>query len=72
MRALDFKAINAVEFPELTNLGVPFVQDGEFAVGIKFNSRETVVMAIRNYTISKGLDYKLFEPELLTFYVKCL
>ncbi|KAL4300358.1 hypothetical protein AHAS_Ahas17G0192900 [Arachis hypogaea] len=52
--------------------GVPFVQDDEFAIGIEFSSREAGVMEIRNYTISKGVDYRVYEFELLTFYAKCL
>ncbi|RYR28618.1 hypothetical protein Ahy_B01g052762 isoform B [Arachis hypogaea] len=47
-------------------------EHSEFAIGIEFNSKRAVVMAIRNYTISKGVDYKVFESEPLTFYTKCL
>ncbi|RYR38522.1 hypothetical protein Ahy_A09g043563 [Arachis hypogaea] len=66
MRVLDLEAMNAPEFFELTNL------DGEFAIRMEFSSRKSVVMAIRNYTISKEVDYKVFESEPLTFYSKCL
>ncbi|RYQ92941.1 hypothetical protein Ahy_B09g099183 [Arachis hypogaea] len=52
--------------------GVPFVQDSEFAIGMKFNSKEIVVMAIRNYTIFRGVEYRVFESDPLTFYAKCM
>ncbi|RYQ82384.1 hypothetical protein Ahy_B10g100973 [Arachis hypogaea] len=51
---------------------VPFVQDGESAVEIEFSSRESVVMAIKNYTIFSGVDYRVFESEPLTFHAKCM
>ncbi|RYR06597.1 hypothetical protein Ahy_B05g073910 isoform A [Arachis hypogaea] len=52
MRALDLEDMNAPEFLELAN------SDGEFAVGMEFSSGETVVMPIRNYITSMGVDYR--------------
>ncbi|QHO54080.1 uncharacterized protein DS421_2g53520 [Arachis hypogaea] len=36
----------------------PIVTDGEFVIGMKFNSREVVVVAIKDYTIRRGVDYQ--------------
>ncbi|XP_057744810.1 uncharacterized protein LOC130962640 [Arachis stenosperma] len=46
-------------------------EDGEFSVGIKFGSRESVISAIKGYTISRGVDYTVYESEPQTFYAKC-
>ncbi|RYQ95276.1 hypothetical protein Ahy_B08g090350 [Arachis hypogaea] len=51
---------------------IPFVQDGEFAVGMEFGSREAVLMKIRRYTLYKGVDYMVYRYEPLTFYARCL
>ncbi|RYR65644.1 hypothetical protein Ahy_A03g011572 [Arachis hypogaea] len=32
-------------------------EDGEFSVGIEFGSTESVISVIKNYTISRGVDY---------------
>ncbi|RYR05317.1 hypothetical protein Ahy_B06g085186 [Arachis hypogaea] len=50
---------------------IPIVTDGEFAVEMKFSSREAVIMAMKNYTIQRGVDYRMYESEPLTFYAKC-
>ncbi|RYR49919.1 hypothetical protein Ahy_A07g036444 isoform A [Arachis hypogaea] len=47
------------------------VEDGEFSVGMKLGSRELVVSAIKGYTISRGVDYTVYESKPQTFYVKC-
>ncbi|RYQ95247.1 hypothetical protein Ahy_B08g090315 [Arachis hypogaea] len=68
MRALDLETMNAPKFSESSNselrncysayTDVSFVQDGEFVVGMESSSREAVVMAIRNYTIFRDVDYR--------------
>ncbi|XP_057740416.1 uncharacterized protein LOC130957588 [Arachis stenosperma] len=50
---------------------LPVVADGEFTVGMEFNSRETVIKAIKDYTIRRGVDYQVYELEPTTFYAKC-
>ncbi|MED6184931.1 hypothetical protein PIB30_052199 [Stylosanthes scabra] len=50
----------------------PVVTDGEFSVGMKFNSREDVIKVVKEYTIQRGVDYSVFESELTTFYAKCV
>ncbi|RYR41453.1 hypothetical protein Ahy_A08g037850 [Arachis hypogaea] len=45
-------------------------EDCEFSVGMKFGSRESVISAIKSYTISRGVDYTVYESELQTFYAK--
>ncbi|RYR39143.1 hypothetical protein Ahy_A09g044601 [Arachis hypogaea] len=45
--------------------------NGEFTVRMKFNSRETVIKAVKDYTIRRGVDYWVHESELMTFYAKC-
>ncbi|RYQ89318.1 hypothetical protein Ahy_B09g096028 isoform I [Arachis hypogaea] len=50
---------------------VPIVADGEFAIGVEFSSREAVIKAIKEYTIQRSVDYRVYESEPLTFYAKC-
>ncbi|RYR73310.1 hypothetical protein Ahy_A02g007665 [Arachis hypogaea] len=50
---------------------IPIVADGEFVVGMEFSSKEAVIMAIKYYTIRRGVDYQVYESEPLTFYAKC-
>ncbi|XP_025664990.1 uncharacterized protein [Arachis hypogaea] len=38
---------------------------------MKFGSRESVMSAIKSYTISRGVDYTVYESEPQTFYAKC-
>ncbi|XP_057755741.1 uncharacterized protein LOC130974919 [Arachis stenosperma] len=47
------------------------VEDGEFSVGMEFGSSESVISAIKSYTISRGVDYTVYESEPRTFYGKC-
>ncbi|XP_016191847.1 uncharacterized protein LOC107632694 [Arachis ipaensis] len=72
MRALDLDAMNAPEFSEFANADPPMVEDGEFVIGMEFNSREAVIKAVKDYTIHRGVDYRVFESEPTTFYAKCV
>ncbi|RYR08132.1 hypothetical protein Ahy_B05g075684 [Arachis hypogaea] len=49
----------------------PVVADGEFTVGMEFSSREAVIKAMKDYTIRRGVDYRVYESELMIFYAKC-
>ncbi|RYQ83443.1 hypothetical protein Ahy_B10g102127 [Arachis hypogaea] len=73
MRTLDLEVMHAPEFPEYANMGEGNVaaEDGEFSVGMEFGSRESVISAIKSYTISRGVDYTVYESEAQTFYAKC-
>ncbi|RYR02284.1 hypothetical protein Ahy_B06g081095 [Arachis hypogaea] len=71
MRVLDLEAMHVPEFPEYMTAEVPIVADGEFAVGMEFSSREAVIKAIKEYTIRRSVDYRVYESEPLTFYAKC-
>ncbi|RYR14936.1 hypothetical protein Ahy_B04g071660 [Arachis hypogaea] len=66
MRTLDLEVMHAPEFSEYANTGEgnAAAEDGEFRVGMEFSSRESVISAIKSYTISRGVDYT-------TFYAKC-
>ncbi|XP_020972860.1 uncharacterized protein LOC110269401 [Arachis ipaensis] len=46
-------------------------EDGKFSVGMEFGSRESVISAIKSYTISREVDYNVYESEPLIFYAKC-
>ncbi|MED6122760.1 hypothetical protein PIB30_042888 [Stylosanthes scabra] len=59
------------ELPKYANMIVVDPDDGEFMFGMEYNSRKSVISAINNYTISKGVDYTVHESEPLTFYAKC-
>ncbi|XP_072060829.1 uncharacterized protein [Arachis hypogaea] len=72
MRVLDLEAMHVPEFPDYINTEIPVVADGEFAVGMEFSSRDAVVKAIKEYTIRRSVDYRVYESEPLTFYAKCI
>ncbi|RYR04497.1 hypothetical protein Ahy_B06g084244 [Arachis hypogaea] len=71
MRSLDLEAIHAPEFSEYANIGVADPEDGEFRIGIEYDSRKSVIAAIWSYTISRGIDYVVYESKPRTFYAKC-
>ncbi|XP_052116743.1 uncharacterized protein LOC127746732 [Arachis duranensis] len=73
IRTLDLEAMHDPEFPDYANTGEgnAAVEDGEFSVGMEFGSRESVISAIKSYTISRGADYTVYESEPQTFYAKC-
>ncbi|RYR02854.1 hypothetical protein Ahy_B06g081688 [Arachis hypogaea] len=72
MRSLDLEAMHALKFPQYMNVAeLPIVVDGEFIVGMEFSSREAVIKAMKNYTIRRGVDYRVYESEPMTFYAKC-
>ncbi|XP_025661237.1 uncharacterized protein [Arachis hypogaea] len=50
---------------------VSFVADGEFAVGMEFSSREAIIKAMKEYTLRRSVDYRVYKSEPLTFYAKC-
>ncbi|RYR02195.1 hypothetical protein Ahy_B06g081016 isoform A [Arachis hypogaea] len=56
---------------DLAGEGNAAAEDGEFSVGMEFRSRESVISAIKSYTISRGVDYTVYESEPQTFYAKC-
>ncbi|MED6196125.1 hypothetical protein PIB30_044391 [Stylosanthes scabra] len=72
MRVLDEDALNAPEFAEDMNPGPTFVPGGEFAIGMEFNSREFVIKAVKEYTISRRVDYWIRESKPTTFYAQCV
>ncbi|RYR24151.1 hypothetical protein Ahy_B02g057654 [Arachis hypogaea] len=71
MRSLDLEAMHAPEFPQYMNTAPPVVADGEFIVGMEFSSREAVIKAMKDYTIRRGVDYRVYESKPTTFYAKC-
>ncbi|RYR05656.1 hypothetical protein Ahy_B06g085491 [Arachis hypogaea] len=71
MRSLDLEAIHAPEFPQYVNAELPLMPDGEFTVGMEFSSREAVIKAMKDYTIRRGVDYRVHESEPTIFYAKC-
>ncbi|XP_057733909.1 uncharacterized protein LOC130949104 [Arachis stenosperma] len=71
MRLLDLEAMHAPEFLQYMNTALPVVADGEFTVGMEFNSREAVIKAMKDYTIRRGVDYRVYESDSTTFYAKC-
>ncbi|XP_016173718.2 uncharacterized protein LOC107616250 [Arachis ipaensis] len=72
MRLLDLEAMHEPEFPQYVNAAeLPLMPDGEFTVGMEFSSREAVIKAMKDYTIRRGVDYRVYESEPTTFYAKC-
>ncbi|MED6120247.1 hypothetical protein PIB30_019230 [Stylosanthes scabra] len=72
MRVLDEEAMKEPEFAEDMNPGPTFVPGGEFAIGMEFNSRESVIKTVKKYTISRGVDYWVKESEPTKFYAQCV
>ncbi|RYR32044.1 hypothetical protein Ahy_B01g057027 [Arachis hypogaea] len=71
MRNLDLDVMHVLDFPEYANIGVADLENGEFRIGMKYSARKSVVVAIRSYTICRGVNYNVYEFEPQTFYVKC-
>ncbi|RYQ93258.1 hypothetical protein Ahy_B09g099529 [Arachis hypogaea] len=83
MRLLDLEAMHEPEFPQyiitsdnskicdVIAAELPLMPDGEFTVGMEFSSREAVIKAMKDYTIRRGVDYRVYESEPTTFYAKC-
>ncbi|RYQ97515.1 hypothetical protein Ahy_B08g093579 [Arachis hypogaea] len=71
MRSLDLKAMHAPEFPQYINAKLPLMPDGEFTVGMEFSSREVVIKAMKDYTIRRGVNYRVHKSEPTAFYAKC-
>ncbi|RYR09595.1 hypothetical protein Ahy_B05g077967 [Arachis hypogaea] len=42
-----------------------------FVIGMEFSYKEIVIAAIKNYTICRGVNYRVYESEPTTFYAKC-
>ncbi|RYQ82131.1 hypothetical protein Ahy_B10g100727 [Arachis hypogaea] len=61
MCELDLDAMHAPEFPEYANRGIADPEDGEFRIGMEYSSRKSVVAAIRSFTISRGVDYDVYN-----------
>ncbi|RYR20117.1 hypothetical protein Ahy_B03g065202 [Arachis hypogaea] len=72
MHALNLDAMHAPEFPEYVNTAPAVVATSEFAVGMEFNSREAVTKSVKEYTIRREVDYRVYESEPTTFYAKCV
>ncbi|XP_016195616.1 uncharacterized protein LOC107636633 [Arachis ipaensis] len=72
MQSLDLEAMHTPKFFQYMNVAeLPVVVDGEFTVGIEFNSRKAVTKAMKDYTIRRGVDYQVYESKPTTFYAKC-
>ncbi|RYR79671.1 hypothetical protein Ahy_A01g004489 [Arachis hypogaea] len=71
IHSLDLDAMHALEFSDHANIGVADLEDGEFRIGMEYGSRKSVIAAIRSYTISRGVDYLVYESEPQTFHAKC-
>ncbi|RYR39529.1 hypothetical protein Ahy_A09g045087 [Arachis hypogaea] len=71
MRNLDLDAMHAPKFPEYANIDTEQWVDGEFRIRMKYGSRKLVIVAIRSYTISKAVDYIIYESEPKMFYAQC-
>ncbi|RYQ93033.1 hypothetical protein Ahy_B09g099295 [Arachis hypogaea] len=71
MNADVAEVTNALDLFLLMYAALPVVADGDFTVGMEFSSREAVIKAIKDYTIRRGVDYRVYESEPTTFYAKC-
>ncbi|RYQ95725.1 hypothetical protein Ahy_B08g091070 [Arachis hypogaea] len=51
--------------------GVADLKDGKFRIRMEYGSRISVIAAIRSYTVSREVDYIVYEFKPRTFYAKC-
>ncbi|RYR78165.1 hypothetical protein Ahy_A01g002900 [Arachis hypogaea] len=72
MHTLNFDVMLVPEFSGYVNTVSAVVADNEFVVGIEFNSKEAVIAVVKEYTIQKGVNYRVYESELTIFYTKCI
>ena len=76
----DFNSFFLCPILDIVNLILIFVDaflgaptaNGELCVGMQFSDRETVIQVIKSYSISKGVDYKVYESEPTIYYCKCV
>ena len=61
--------MHAPKFPEYENMVSGYVADGEFHTGMIFSNQKVVVRVVKNYNISRSLDYKVHESEPIPFTV---
>ncbi|RYR28689.1 hypothetical protein Ahy_B01g052847 [Arachis hypogaea] len=71
MCTLNFDAMHALKFFEYVNIAPVVAADSEFVVRMEFDSREVVIGTIKEYTIQRGVDYRVYESEPTIFYAKC-
>ncbi|RYR76461.1 hypothetical protein Ahy_A01g001057 [Arachis hypogaea] len=71
MHKLDLNVMHVPEFSEYANIGVADLEDREFRIRMEYNSRKSVIAVIRSYTISRRVDYNMYESEPQTFCAKC-
>ncbi|RYR62557.1 hypothetical protein Ahy_A04g020230 [Arachis hypogaea] len=57
--------MHALEFSEYANIGIADPEDVEFKIEMEYGSRKS------SYTISKRVDYIVYESEPQMFYAKC-
>ncbi|MED6111593.1 hypothetical protein PIB30_053608 [Stylosanthes scabra] len=54
---------NELPFQEPSFMRPTYVPGGEFVIEMEFNSRESVIKAVKKHTISRGVDYWVRESE---------
>ncbi|MED6188534.1 hypothetical protein PIB30_086915 [Stylosanthes scabra] len=50
---------------------VPTSVGGEFQIGQTFQSKEEVLLAVKNYSIRRGVEYKVFMSDHDKYHGKC-
>ncbi|RYR59302.1 hypothetical protein Ahy_A05g025171 [Arachis hypogaea] len=78
IHTLNLNNMHVPKFPEYVNTVViigtvsAVAADDEFIIEMEFNSRETVIVAVNEYTIGRYVDYRVYESKPTTFYAKCV
>ncbi|RYR59325.1 hypothetical protein Ahy_A05g025194 [Arachis hypogaea] len=70
MGNIDLDTMHAPEFPKYANIGIADLEDGEFKIRMEYGSKKSVIVAIQSYTISRGVDYVVYESVPQTFYIR--
>ncbi|RYR09916.1 hypothetical protein Ahy_B05g078353 [Arachis hypogaea] len=52
-------------------MGINDLEDGEFRIRREYSSRKLVIATIWSYTISRRVNYVVYESEPQMFYTKC-
>ncbi|RYR57057.1 hypothetical protein Ahy_A05g022799 [Arachis hypogaea] len=66
---VEATAENVVVHQQLVSVVDP--EDREFRIRMEYSFRKSIVAATRSYTISRGINYNVYESKPQTFYTKC-
>ena len=70
MVSLDFDAMRAAEFPDVSRL--TYTGSDDLSNGIQFEDNDQATLAVKEYSIKNHVDYVVVESSQKTFLAKCV